>query len=825
MIARALGWVVLTGLSIGSLSTLSVRAQAPGVIPGEYLIVVDTAKTDIAQAAAELRLRTGADVEIVAAGVGILKLTAGAGADAHARADMQAAAKGVAGVTAVENNGYDTLYGEPMEAAPLAASDELTKTSNDAFIGNLWYLDTIAAPQAWDLTTSSSIRVAVVDSGYVLNHEDLTDAKYVNSTEFPPNGLDDDGNGFIDDYQGYDFYDNDNDPSAGHDGFEWEAHGSHVAGSIGATGNNDVGIAGVCWDVELMLLRAGAGRSIGIAAAANAVQYAVDNGAKVINCSFGGPSSEATKRAWMKYAGDRGVLVVVAAGNDGVNIDTSPTFPAALGEPNQITVAALDSVNRSSLAGFSNYGATKVHIGTPGVQIYSTVPSSDPADPGVNSYAYFQGTSMASPITAGAAALVWGQNPSLTHLDVKQILLDSTDKFASLNGRCVSGGRLNVFKAMQSGPPENDPPTVGPLAPKTIECNGGLATVTLYTSVDDVDSSSLTVNWLVNGVVQRTQSNVSPGTLVFFTYDYGHGETAVQLDVSDGELSASQATTVTLDDTTSPIVTIANSVKLGVDRGKNFASLSRLPKPAVHDVCDPNPQVVNNALAQLPLGSSVVTWTVTDLEGNKATARQNVTVVNTKPKAKAGRDIRKSAKSSKVRVKLNGRGSLDPDKHALKFRWSAKGVKLKNPTSPRPTGLFPVGTTLAKLTVTDALGAKSTDTVRIIVKQSRARRSNEGALADAYAAAAYSHGYQSFAGSPYDPAAEAGYALAESAYLLGAYAGDEDATLRSHQAALSGRAGEFFLQAYRNSGDSEALRAGVSSLYGQAYGQASLSDQ
>jgi hypothetical protein len=124
--------------------------------------------------------------------------------------------------------------------------------------------------------------------------------------------------------------------------------------------------------------------------------------------------------------------------------------------------------------------------------------------------------------------------------------------------------------------------------------------------------------------------------------------------------------------------------------------------------------------------------------------------------------------------------------------------------------------------VTDAYGARSTDTVRVIVRQSRARRSSEGALADRYAAAAYSHGYQSFAGSPYDPASEAGYALAESAYLLGAYAGDDDATLRSHQAALSGRAGELFLQAYRNSGDSEALFAGVSSYYGQAYGHASL---
>jgi len=227
----------------------------------------------------------------------------------------------------------------------------------------------IAIEKAWDETTDcSAITVAVIDTGVDYNHPDLINNIWTNSGETASNDTDDDGNGFIDDVRGWDFVQGDNDP------MDFHYHGSHVAGTIGAQGNNSAGGVGLCWQVKIMPLRAlnsvGSGTSAEIIAA---IDYATDNSADIINMSLsgGGAPGDAEDIA-IASANSAGVLVIAAAGNDNADIDASPVYPASYNQPNIITVAATNQVdNRAS---FSNYGATTVDIGAPGTNIQSTVP-------------------------------------------------------------------------------------------------------------------------------------------------------------------------------------------------------------------------------------------------------------------------------------------------------------------------------------------------------------------------------------------------------------------------------------------------------------------
>ena len=262
----------------------------------------------------------------------------------------------------------------------------------------------------------------------------------------PVNGHDDDGDGFDDDVYGADFIENDSNPDD--DG----GHGTHVAGIIGAQGNNAIGISGVNWDVKVMALKFldenGEGNT---ADAANAIDYAVAHGARVINASWGGPAFSMALFGSIKRAGERGTLVVAAAGNDGVNADLKPDYPAAFDLPNIISVAATDRSDR--LLDFSNYGSKSVDLAAPGDDVYSTVPTL--ADP--SGYASFSGTSMAAPFVTGAAALYLARFPQASTDQVKAALLQSSDRLPSLAGRTVSGGRLNIARALGATAPATRP--------------------------------------------------------------------------------------------------------------------------------------------------------------------------------------------------------------------------------------------------------------------------------------------------------------------------------------------------------------------------------
>ena len=261
---------------------------------------------------------------------------------------------------------------------------------SDPHLKDQWALADIAAPRAWDLAPSAKgVVVAVVDSGVQLDHPDLKGALWTNEREVAGNGLDDDGNGFVDDVHGWDFVDGDNDPSPGGTS-EFDNHGTHVAGIIGATSNNGVGISGIAPNVQIMPVRVMDGKSGRTDTIADGIDYAVKNGADVINLSLGGAYSrlmdEAIARAWKA-----GVVVVAAAGNDG---GSAASFPASSRVAGVLGVGATDS--QDALASFSNFGPG-VDLTAPGVDILSTF--------GPSSYKLMSGTSMAAPQVSGAMAL------------------------------------------------------------------------------------------------------------------------------------------------------------------------------------------------------------------------------------------------------------------------------------------------------------------------------------------------------------------------------------------------------------------------------------
>ncbi len=234
----------------------------------------------------------------------------------------------------------------------------------------------IHAQAAWDVTKgSNNIIIAVVDTGVAYDHPDLSGNIWVNTAEL--NGLpgvDDDHNGFIDDIYGWDFINNDGYP------VDYDQHGTHVAGIIAAKGNNGTGISGVMWSARIMPLRfLGVTGSGDVAKAAEAIEYAADNGARIINASWGGNDYSITLYNAIEYARQKNVLVVAAAGNETMNNDIDAFYPASFNLANIISVAASD--RNDSLAYFSNYGRVSVHLAAPGVTIYSSVPTFAYGDP------------------------------------------------------------------------------------------------------------------------------------------------------------------------------------------------------------------------------------------------------------------------------------------------------------------------------------------------------------------------------------------------------------------------------------------------------------
>jgi len=329
----------------------------------------------------------------------------------------------------VEPDWVVNVQATPSDAA--FADGRLWGLRNTGQSGGLAGAD-LGAVAAWDVTTgNSSIVVGVIDTGIRYTHQDLAGNMWQNPGETPGNGIDDDGNGVVDDVFGLNAITGSGNP------MDDNGHGSHCAGTIGAVANAGGPHVGVAWQVRLMALKfLGSDGSGYTSDAIECIDYAIARGVDILSNSWGGGGYSLALATAIQRALDAGILFVAAAGNESNNNDVIAQYPANYTHNNVISVAALDRSDQ--LAGFSNYGATTVDLGAPGVDIYSCVANSDSA------YAYYSGTSMATPHVAGVAALVAAQYPGIAVAEMRQRLLSAVVPVAALAGRCTTGGRVNA---------------------------------------------------------------------------------------------------------------------------------------------------------------------------------------------------------------------------------------------------------------------------------------------------------------------------------------------------------------------------------------------
>jgi subtilisin family serine protease len=445
------------------------------------------------------------------------------------------------------------------------------------------------AAEAWarGVTGSANVVVGVVDEGYQYTHSDLVGNVGTNPGEISGNGVDDDGNGYVDDVYGWDFVSND---SSIYDGTA-DDHGTHVAGTIGAQGGNGLGVAGVNWDVSLL-----SGKFLGAtggttANAIRAVDYFTDlktrHGLNLVatNNSWGGGGFSQGLYDAINRANSAGIFFVAAAGNS--SSSSTPSYPAAYDLPNVISVASIDS--NGGLSSFSNYGSTWVDLGAPGGGVTSTLPD--------NTYGTYSGTSMATPHVTGALALMRASQPTATVAQLKQALLESVAQTASLVGKTATGGRLDVNAAIdrlsQLVTPNPGLPTYAVTAPASVN-EGAALTFTLTTT--NV-AAGTPLYWRLSGsgistadfvglsALQGSVSIGSTGTAVVQTTVATDGTTegneSLLYDVfSDAGLTTRVAgTTVVLNDTSNaagvtPWGTTGNDVITGSGGPDRLAGVS-----------------------------------------------------------------------------------------------------------------------------------------------------------------------------------------------------------------------------------------------------------
>jgi subtilisin family serine protease len=426
--------IAVIGLTV---SAVEMPAQAPTrkkpqVVPGEIVVKY---KSEVSLAAVMATLQSGGVAEIksypdVPFVVG--KIAPGKNLD-----EVLNACRAQPNVEYAEPN-YRVYALEPPQ--------DPTNFPNDSRFAELWNLhqandNDIDAPEAWTVTTGSrEVIVAIIDTGIDYNHDDLKDNIWYNpgeSGDKAKNKVDDDGNGYVDDFRGWNFVFNNKDPYDDH------GHGTHVAGTVGAAGNNRTGVAGVNWQVKLMAVKFIGSNGEGTTAdAAAAIIYATNNGAKIFNNSWGGDGFSQTLENAIKYAYDHGVLFIAAAGNDGENNDRLPHYPSNYEVPNVVAVASSD--NRDKLSSFSNCGRHTVDIAAPGSNILSTKP--------LGRYERLSGTSMATPHVAGVCALVWAKYPDLSPHQVLIRVLGSAEQKLDFIYRMTTGGRLNAARALSTNP-------------------------------------------------------------------------------------------------------------------------------------------------------------------------------------------------------------------------------------------------------------------------------------------------------------------------------------------------------------------------------------
>ena len=404
--------------------------SATAVAPGRVLVSFADGATTAAHAAALQRV-PAADT-VTAIGFGTYRVTLDAGVSTAAATCLFAGQPGVNRVGA--------------DARITAAA-----VPNDPRTGSQWGLSTISAARGWNAETGTGRTVvAVIDTGIDLTHPDLV----ANLWRNPDTSASD--------RHGYDFANNDGDPN------DDNGHGTAVAGVIGATGNNGTGVTGVAWTTRLMALKFMDANGNGFTSdAIRAMDYAVQHGAKVLNNSWGGAGADPLLEQAIARARAGGAIVVVAAGNESANNDTTPAYPAsyALASDNVVVVAATDENDR--LSAYSNYGRS-VTVAAPGDNILTTARG--------GGYGYKSGTSLATPVVSGALALLWDEHPTWDHLQVIAKLKQSVDPLSSLAGKVSAGGRINLSKLLDAPaavPPVSPPVSPPPVSPPPVATTTG----------------------------------------------------------------------------------------------------------------------------------------------------------------------------------------------------------------------------------------------------------------------------------------------------------------------------------------------------------------
>lgn len=320
-----------------------------------------------------------------------------------------------------------------FSASPNDLHKELYGLHNEGQTGGKVDAD-IDAPEAWAIHTGRTQAqggplVAIIDTGIDHNHSDLKANLWVNPGEIPGNGIDDDGNGVIDDVHGYNAFDNNGNT------MDTQGHGTHVAGTVGAVGNNGEGVTGVMQNSNMMAVKIFGDRGTTAAAIVRGIQYASKMGARVANNSWGGGAySEAIKEAFAQSP----TLHMLSAGNNGIDNDPADRYPGDYDLPNFVRVAATD--HNDNLASFSNYAKKTVELGAPGVKTLSTIPG--------GGYGAKSGTSMATPHVTGAAGLIASFEPEISNEELKKRLMDGVEQVPSLKDKTITGGRLNVYNSL-----------------------------------------------------------------------------------------------------------------------------------------------------------------------------------------------------------------------------------------------------------------------------------------------------------------------------------------------------------------------------------------
>jgi len=392
------------------------------------------------------------------------------------------------------------------------------------------------AEKAWDagFTGSKSVFVGIVDEGIDVNHPDLKANIWVNPYDLPGDGIDNDGNGYVDDVNGWDFYSND---ATVYDGGTGDRHGTHVAGTVGGVGGNGIGVAGVSWNVTMISTKFLGSDGGYISAAIKSLDYLTDlkarHGLNIVasNNSWGGGGYSSALHSAIIRGANAGILFVAAAGNSAVDTDASANYPSnystlvgtsttkAASYEAVISVAALTS--SGGLASFSNYGATTVDLAAPGASINSTLPG--------NSYGGMSGTSMAAPHVSGAIALYAAAHPTASAAQVRNSIMGSTRATASLAGKTVTGGRLDVAAALNAVPPA--PAPVPTLSINSVAALEGAGRLTFTVTLSAASTSSVSVRFATaNGTATSGRNgdySAASGTLTF-----NPGETTKTVSVS-----------------------------------------------------------------------------------------------------------------------------------------------------------------------------------------------------------------------------------------------------------------------------------------------------